>query len=157
MLVKNQFHFQHNAAIVSFDAYPRHVADLVAKQLQSGTSHARVFLLHDASSEGYAAASNWARSSFAQRATLVKVGLSGAQVKSIIPRRPATAPPPHGLSPADTELLRFGQVPLSALRPEQLMTLLFNAFVKMDQPMAPAVFLGVVDFESASDAAYDFG
>lgn len=150
MLVANQFHVQHNAAIVSFDGYPSHVARLVGKQIGSGQVNAPVFVLHDASPNGVLEAHRWLGSGWLGNATVVRLGLFPGQSERLRPQLPID---PQKLTlPNGTSVDVTTQVPLSALRPVQIMNLLLNAFQK-----------GVADgstlilWESSDGGSYDFG
>jgi hypothetical protein len=158
MLVKNQFHFQHNAAIVSFTGYPKHVSELVARQLEAGESEAKVFLLHDASDEGHRLAAIWRASPFAKNATLIEVGLSRTHAERLLPRRRPLRFDDAAVPEADRPFLRSTLVTLAALRPEQMMNLLYNAMSASDRGTVAGIGVQAADeLEAVSDAAYDFG
>lgn len=164
MLVANRFHFDHNAAVVSMSGYPKHVAEIVRKQMESGHTKAHVFLVHDASTEGYAAAEGWRRSAWAERATIVRVGLTPKQVKDVLPRGPGHAGAPPSASREDADWLAEHRVSLHALRPLQLMTLVFNAITAVDKAEASQTSTHTQDggfffvgFDSVSDTSFDFG
>ena len=160
MLVKNQFHFQHNAAIVSFTGYPHHVASLVQRQLEAGDSAANVFLLHDADEAGVQLAQRWREAAWTEKARVHVVGLTFVHVAKLLLRRSWGGLPlpsePSSISgyPPDS------RVPLAALRPEQMMTLLFNAISAVDRGQAASDLpVGGPDdaFVVPADVAYDFG
>lgn len=159
MLVKNQFHFQHNAAIVSFTGYPKHVASLVRRQLAENAAQAHVFLLHDADGEGARLASNWRTSSGAPAERVHDVGLTAQHAARLLPRRPLGSGGVTTAEATDGGDAPDYRVELAALRPEQMMTLLFNAMSAVDRGSSsatPAIAVGD-DFDHASDGAYDFG
>jgi hypothetical protein len=171
MLVKNQFHFQHNAAIVSFAGYPRHVAELIDREISRPGSEASVFLVHAASAEGRGLVR-----SFREKYTMVKqmydVGLSEAHVATLWPRRAVLDSRPASPGAGDGAAEARENVPhlpfcveLAALRPKQLMTLLFNALTRAAQSEASAADAGPMlvgeangdSFEAPLDTVYDFG
>lgn len=151
MLVKNQFHFQHNAAVVSFSGYPSHVADLVQRQLVSGKCEAKVFLLHDADDAGRRAATDWEASPAGLATKARRVGLTPTHADRLLPRRPPPQSPDASHAP-----LAESTVSLAALRPEQMMTLLFNAMTAADKDMLSEAVLAA-DYDAPVEAAYDFG
>jgi len=160
MLVANRFHFDHNAAIVSFSGYPSHVAEIVRKQMESGNTHAHVFLLHDASTEGFRLADTWRKSGWAAKSSLVRVGLAPRQVAKVLPVRPPTpGPPPDWVKPEDAAWLQNGSIPLSSMRPIQIMTMLFNAMTNVQryEDASTGTDFLIVGFDSASDSSFDFG
>jgi hypothetical protein len=159
MLVKNQFHFQHNAAIVSFGGYPRHVAELVDREIAREGNTATVFLLHDASAEGRRLVEGWR-----SKVTLVKqtydVGLTEAHASRLLPRRPALTTATSAEPVPDGAL----RVDLATLRPKQLMTLLFNAMAGADRAGTDAFVAegaaadgDVSSFETVVETSFDFG
>jgi hypothetical protein len=162
MLIANQFHFQHNAAIVSLDGYPTQVAGLVDRYLQSGAqaaSGATIVLLHDASLDGYGRATHWVASRRLHPSRIIRAGLTPRQAGKLTPVMPIVgAQVPAGLRPADAAWLAKNAVSAAALRPAQLMTLLFNAIQRK-----PQAALAVDDGSErdylivASDGFYDFG
>ena len=152
MLVANQFHVQHNAAVVSFDGYPHHVAQLVGRQISSGQVRAPVYLLHDCSAQGIKAAQTWMGSGWLGNTPIFRPGLFPNMVTRVHPRDTVT--------PAQTITLPVGasvtidaEVPLHALRPVEIMTLLVNAFRQPE----PETGLVVLSYTEASDGSYDFG
>ena len=158
MLVANRFHFEHNAAIVSFSGYPQHVAEIVAKQMKSGHTRAHVFLLHDASTEGYRLAEQWRKSDWAKAAAISRVGLAPRQVPKVLPVHASTGGDvPSWVPTSDAEWLRASSINLSALRPVQTMTLLFNAITEVERRDASTTSDVIVGFDVASDSTYDFG
>jgi hypothetical protein len=158
MLVANRFHFEHNAAIVSFSGYPKHVAEIVANQMKSGHTRAHVFLLHDASTEGYRLAEQWRQSDWAKSATISRVGLAPRQVPKVLPIHASTGGElPSWVPVEDMAWLRSSSIRLSALRPVQLMTLLFNAITEVERRDASSGGDVYVGFDVASDSTYDFG
>ncbi|MFO0659209.1 MAG: hypothetical protein U0165_05180 [Polyangiaceae bacterium] len=150
MLVANQFHVQHNAAIVSFDGYPSHVARLVGKQIGSGQVNAPVFVLHDASPVGLLEAHRWLGSGWLGNTPVVRVGLFPAQSARLRPQVPIS--PTVMTMPDGTSVNVDSQVPLAALRPVQIMNLLLNAFQKGADEGSTLVF-----WESSDGGSYDFG
>lgn len=160
MLVANQFHFQHNAAIISIDGYPQHVAAIVDQQLASNQA-TTVVLLHDASALGYAMAGDWLGRRRLAPNRVIRAGLSPRQAEKLGPKHP-----PMGelgaharyLPKEDTLWLRTQSVTLASLKPSQIMTLLFNAIQRRPgealapQPGHESDYLIV-----GSDGGYDFG
>lgn len=160
MLVANQFHFQHNAAILSFSDYPRQIADLVHEQLRRSPEAATVYVLHDASSEGYERGDRWLADAQANPQRVVRVGLSPRQVERLGPKHAATKPPRPDAPEALRTFLAQHRVSLHALRPEQMMILLFNAMTatdRVDAVIDPGGVVFVGDWSEVADAPYDFG
>lgn len=160
MLVKNQFHFQHNAAIISFTGYPSHVASLVRRQLEAGETAANLFLLHDGDGDGGRLVQSFREHAWTKGANLHDVGLSPAHTTRLLPRRPLGGWP-LGTEPVLNEgYSKDYRVPLSVLRPEQMMTLLFNAISAVERGQ-PVTVLHTGDpgdaIETVADVAYDFG
>lgn len=158
MLVANQFHFQHNAAIISIDGYPQHVATLVDQQLRTNEATS-VVMLHDASSLGYALAADWlARRSLAPQ-RIVRAGLSPRQAENLGPKlEPMGLSKPRGMSPDDAVWLSKQSVTLASLKPSQIMTLLFNAIQRRPGEALAAAPGHESDFlVVGSDGSYDFG
>lgn len=161
MLIANQFHFQHNAAIVSMDGYPAQVAGLVDRYLQNGAQSphgATVVLLHDASLDGYGRGTHWVASRGIHPARVIRAGIRPRQARKLKPVLSVSgATAPAGLPPDDAAWLAKHSVSAAVLRPSQLMTLLFNAIQKRPGDVE-------VDGGSerdylivASDGYYDFG
>jgi hypothetical protein len=162
MLIANQFHFQHNAAIVSMDGYPSQVAGLVDRYLQNAAqaaSGASVVLLHDASLDGYGRATHWVASRRIHPSRVIRAGLTPRQARKLQPIATlAGAHVPAGLRPEDAAWLGKHAVSLAALRPSQLMTLLFNAIQRKPQEALTVDDGSERDYLLvSSDGFYDFG
>ena len=69
----------------------------------------------------------------------------------LLPRRPPPQSPDASHAP-----LAESAVSLAALRPEQMMTLLFNAMTAADKDALSEVVLAA-DYDAPVEAAYDFG
>jgi hypothetical protein len=159
MLVANQFHFQHNAAIVSFDGYPAHVASLVDKQLHASPT-TTVVLLHDASALGYELAEAWLVRRKLAPSRVIRAGLVPRQADKLSPKHAGSghAPKIRGLPAADATWLAASSVSLAALKPGQVMTLLFNAIQRKPGEALATVHGAESDFLIVgSDGGYDFG
>ena len=160
MLVANQFHFQHNAAIISIDGYPQHVAAIVDQQLQSNQA-TTVVLLHDASALGYGLAADWLGRRRLAPNRVVRAGLSPRQAEKLGPKHPALGDlgvHARHLTKEDIGWLRSQSVTLASLKPSQIMTLLFNAIQRRPgQELAPAPGHESDYLIVGSDGGYDFG
>lgn len=158
MLVANQFHFQHNAAIISIDGYPQHVANIVDQQLHQNPQTV-VVMLHDASILGYALADDWLSRRRLPHSRVIRAGLGPRQAAKLEPKHePMGQQTLRGVAGDDLSWLRKQSVTLAALKPSQIMTLLFNA-IQRRPGEAPQLASG---HESdylivGSDGGYDFG
>ncbi|MFO0662185.1 MAG: hypothetical protein U0165_20480 [Polyangiaceae bacterium] len=117
VLVANQFHVQHNAAIVTFDDEPSRVAELIKKQL-AGPSPPSVYALDDFPPSKHQRIDKWVARMGIDPSLVVRVGLSSSQARRMWPKRNLVT---------IGSLIEF-EVPVDALRPEALANLLFNAF-----------------------------
>lgn len=158
MLVQNQFHFQHNAAIVSFDGYPAHVAALVDKQVYENQA-TPIVVLHDATADGYGRAAHWLAARRVAAPRITRAGLTPRQVAKVRPHGAPVGVAPKGLTPKDASWLAARGVTIAALKPGQVMTLLFNAMQRPPTPRLASASGGddVGFFVVDADGGYDFG
>jgi hypothetical protein len=137
LLIANNFHFEHNCAVLSIDGYPQGPFDVVLSMLKRNPK-LQVFALHDATVEGCKLAHKLAHSPqwFEGHVPVTDVGI-----------RPRHSAPFKGLfqaalsqSVADAEgiledeaaWLNQYSLELAAIRPEQILKRLYKAINKRE-------------------------
>jgi hypothetical protein len=130
LLLANNFHFEHNSAVLSIKGYPPSAFDLVRDMLRSNP-RLEVYALHDATEEGCRLAyrleheADW----FVGR-PVTDVGLHLAQATRF-PESwvPASGPvsPGAGIDANEAQWLSRHSLELAALRPEQILKAVFWA------------------------------
>ena len=152
LLLANNFHFEHSAAVLSMDGHPKPAFDMVRGMLQKNPK-LQVFVLHDASAEGERLAHRLGtdQSWFGGRmgpggVRIVDVGIRARDAKKqrgLYVRRQSSADPAllAGASTSERAFLSEFVLELAALRPETILKGVFRA-------MLPATAT-----ESSDDAA----
>ena len=145
-LIANNFHFEHNCAVLSLDGYPHDIFGAVMQMLRRNPELS-VYALHDASPEGVGLAhrlrteSNW----FAHTgANVYDLGLLPRQVfkRAVFverKQRPEPLPPPVAatLEPAEVRWLEEGNsVALESFTPQTLLRVVAQGIAKSRDPQA---------------------
>jgi hypothetical protein len=140
LLLANNFHFENNCAILSFDGYPKQAFESVRRMLKRNP-RLEVYVLHDATPAGCRLAHRLANDPqwFKGQGRVIDVGLRPAHAgpfKGLL--LPAEAPvnPGHGISEEEARWLSTYRLELAAIRPEQVVKRLFKAISR--QPAFPS-------------------
>lgn len=138
LLLANNFHFENNCAVLSFDGHPAQAFDIVREMLRNNP-RIEVFALHDCTFVGCALAwrlredARW----FKDIGKVYDVALRPAQAEKLrgarLPAKDATRHEHPALSPAEKSFLSRHTVELAAIRPEQLIKRLFRAMTQLPQ------------------------
>jgi len=133
LLIANNFHFENNCAVLGIDGYPPSTFAIVRKMLKRNP-RLQIFALHDASIKGCGMARRLAKDPewFLGHTAIIDVGLRPAHAEafkglwehSFEELHPEDA---EGISPTELRWLRRNKLPLSVVRPEQLIKRLFRA------------------------------
>lgn len=134
LLLANNFHFENNCAVLSFQGYPASVFDIVRRMLKRNPK-LHIFALHDATLDGCAMAHTLAHSPdwFAGQGPIFDVGLRPAHAAAFqglwqdAEPSAASQPRPEGVSEEEYAWLSRYRLSLAAVRPEQVIKRLFRA------------------------------
>lgn len=131
LLVANNFHFENNCAVLSFDGYPKGVFGTIRKMLKKNPK-LQVFVLHDATPGGCALAQklitdpHWFGGSGLR---VIDLGLRPRHAKPFkglylrgVGAKPTDEP---GVTPQEADWLYKHTLELAACRPEQVLKRLF--------------------------------
>ena len=142
MLVANRFHFENNAAILSFDRrFPAGATFDTVRGMLARNPGLAVFALHDCSIEGVGLASRLRADGWFPDASMriYDLGLRPAQLpRSEVFGEPAAAPVEFngapGLTPEENRFLESGaRVELATIRPAKLMKAAYLGFSQVSQ------------------------
>ncbi|HEY4002750.1 MAG TPA: hypothetical protein VGO93_28000 [Candidatus Xenobia bacterium] len=139
-LLANNFHFENNCAVLSWDGYPEDVFDTVRSMLKRNPN-LKVFALHDASYDGCMLATRLASDPawFQGQVTVIDVGLRPRQARPfdglLLPAPEVPSGNVPGLDPQEQAWLRQYRLELAAIRPEQVVKRLFRALTLDGRPV----------------------
>ena len=125
LLLANNFHFENNCAVLSFDGYPRLPFQTVRTMLKRNP-RLQVFFLHDATPNGCQLAHRLANSPewFAGGYRIIDVGVRPGQALAFrgLYQPPADTPTTgEGIMPVEAKWLDSQVFELAAIRPEQVL------------------------------------
>ena len=130
LLVANNFHFENNCAILSYDGYPDGQFQTIKTMLKRNP-RLRVFALHDATPDGCAMAQRLATEKdwFDGRIRIIDLGLrpnhAGPFHGLLLPAKGQAVQPGPGINQNEADWLRRHQLEIAAVRPEQVIKRLF--------------------------------
>lgn len=137
ILLANEFHFENNCAVLTFDGYPRDIFATVLAMLRNNP-RIEVFALHDATPDGCAMAHRlrtepvW----FKDVGTVYDVAFRPEQAKrfeTLCVRASEPAPEDPGYSEDERQWLSQWTLALECLPPEQLIKRLFRAMHQLPE------------------------
>ena len=141
LLLANNFHFENNCAILSFDGYPKPAFESVRRMLKRNP-RLEVYALHDATPVGCRLAHRLATDPewFKGQGRVIDVGLrpvhAGPFKGLLLPADSGVVREGNGISEQEARWLSEHRLELAAIRPEQVLKRLFRAISK--QPSFPA-------------------
>jgi uncharacterized membrane protein YgcG len=141
LLLANNFHFENNCAILSFDGYPKPAFESVRRMLKRNP-RLEVYALHDATPVGCRLAHRLATDPewFKGQGRVIDVGLrpvhAGPFKGLLLPGDSGVIRAGNGISTQEARWLSEHRLELAAIRPEQVLKRLFRAISK--QPSFPA-------------------
>lgn len=140
LLLANNFHFENNCALLSFDGYPKQAFESVRRMLKRNP-RLEVYVLHDATPVGCRLAHRLATDPewFKGQARIIDVGLRPAQAgpfKGLLMHADSMVSPGPGISEEEARWLSTYRLELAAIRPEQVVKRLFRAISR--QPSFPS-------------------
>lgn len=141
LLLANNFHFENNCAVLSFDGYPKQAFDSVRRMLKRNP-RLEVYALHDATPEGCRLARRLAEDPqwFRGQAHIIDVGLRplhAGPFDGLLLEASGPVSPGQGISDSEAEWLSKHRLELAAIRPEQVLRRLFKAISR--QPARPSL------------------
>ena len=137
LLLANNFHFENNCAVLTYDGYPSGPFETIRTMLKRNPK-LRAFALHDATVDGCTLAHRLATDPawFAGQVPVTDVGLRPGQaepVKGLGLRAPAgAAVAGHGITASEAAWLTQYSLELAAIRPDQILKRLFRAMNRQD-------------------------
>ncbi len=163
VLIANDFHFENNCAILSFDGHPAPVFDTVRKMLRKNPKLV-VLVVHDASLDGCRLAwtlrhhPDW----FAKTARIVDVGLRPAHAAHFANQaaellHPGEVTAGDGIDPAEARWLSRYRLSAAAILPEQLVKRLHAAFAQIEAGAAATTANSTASDGIAVDLGSDTG
>jgi uncharacterized membrane protein YgcG len=140
LLLANNFHFENNCAILSFDGYPKPAFESVRRMLKRNP-RLEVYALHDATPVGCRLAHRLATDPewFKGQGRVIDVGLRPVHAgpfKGLLLPSEGVVSAGNGISEEEARWLSQHRLELAAIRPEQVLKRLFRAISK--QPSFPA-------------------
>ncbi|HZH74433.1 MAG TPA: hypothetical protein VEY88_00275 [Archangium sp.] len=157
LLLANNFHFENNCAILSFDGYPKPAFESVRRMLKRNP-RLEVYALHDATPVGCRLAHRLATDPewFKGQGRVIDVGLRPVHAKPfqglLLPADTGVIHRGNGISEEEARWLSEHRLELAAIRPEQVLKRLFKAISK--QPSFPAA---TPEFTPSSSSRLDPG
>jgi len=157
LLLANNFHFENNCAILSFDGYPKPAFESVRRMLKRNP-RLEVYALHDATPVGCRLAHRLATDPewFKGQGRVIDVGLRPVHAKPfqglLLPADTGVIHRGNGISEEEARWLSEHRLELAAIRPEQVLKRLFKAISK--QPSFPAA---TPEFTPSSSGRLDPG
>ncbi|WP_309896883.1 hypothetical protein [Archangium sp.] len=140
LLLANNFHFENNCAILSFDGYPKPAFESVRRMLKRNP-RLEVYALHDATPVGCRLAHRLATDPewFKGQGRVIDVGLRPVHARPfdglLLPGE-GVVQRGNGISEEEARWLSEHRLELAAIRPEQVLKRLFKAISK--QPSFPS-------------------
>ena len=137
ILLANNFHFEHNCAVLSVDGYPEAHFETI-RQMLKRNPRLGVFALHDATAKGCRLAHKLVTDTawFAALGKVTDVGLRPRHAKAFtsmfLPHQGPLVQIGEGISEAEAEWLNKQTLELAALRPEQVLKRLYKAMHRDD-------------------------
>jgi hypothetical protein len=155
-LIANNFHFEHNCAVLSWHGYPQSIFGTVMLMLRRNPA-LKVYVLHDASAEGVQLTQQLLNNElWFKNFPNVRVYDLGLMPRQVMKRRvllsPQTDTPKQrkvtnaGLLPDEIEWLKQGfVVELAAVRPQKLLQMVALGIAKSRDPNATDTFMVLDD------------
>jgi DNA-directed RNA polymerase subunit RPC12/RpoP len=140
LLLANNFHFENNCAILSFDGYPKPAFESVRRMLKRNP-RLEVYALHDATPVGCRLAHRLATDPewFKGQGRVIDVGLRPVHAgpfKALLLPSEGVVREGNGISVQEARWLSEHKLELAAIRPEQVLKRLFRAISR--QPSFPS-------------------
>jgi uncharacterized membrane protein YgcG len=140
LLLANNFHFENNCAVLSFDGYPKPAFESVRRMLKRNP-RLEVYALHDVTPVGCRLAHRLATDPewFKGQGRVIDVGLRpvhAGRFKGLLLRGEGVVQAGNGISEQEARWLSENRLELAVIRPEQVLKRLFKAISR--QPSFPA-------------------
>ena len=135
LLLANNFHFEHNCAVLSIDGYPPGPFAMVRAMLKRNP-RLQVYTLHDATPAGCRMALKLSKDPdwFAGPLRITDMGLRPAHAKGYVALlstpRSATIGAGDGLAPVEAQWLSHNVLELAVFRPEYILKQVFAAMTR---------------------------